>query len=124
LSELAERSFRFRRVYAGATYTYLAMPALFRSALAFGSHHRGAPIGVLAAEQGRAPIAVVNDFFAQPIDDEMAELLGGFVDVRTYNERAQDEQRKLTHAALAQAAARPFFAWLHYYGVHSPGWDG
>jgi arylsulfatase A-like enzyme len=124
LSELAQRSFRFHRVYAGATYTYLAMPAMFRSELAFTKGRRGAPLGVLAAEQGRTPIAVVNDFFAQPLDDEMAELLGGFVDVRTYNERAQDEQRKLTHAALAQAAARPFFAWLHYYGVHSPGWDG
>jgi arylsulfatase A-like enzyme len=124
LTGLADRSFRFRRVYAGATYTYLAMPAMFRSEQPLESNHRGAPLGVLMAEQGRTPIAVVNDFFAQPIDDHMAQLLSGFALLRTYNERAQHEQRRLTLEALAQVKDQPFFAWLHYYGVHSPGWDG
>ncbi|HMI91426.1 MAG TPA: sulfatase-like hydrolase/transferase, partial [Polyangiales bacterium] len=123
LAALSERSFRFRRTYTPATYTYMAMPAMFLSQPPLQSRP-GAPLGALMDESGRMSFAVVNDFFAQPIDEHLTQLQAGFAEVRTYSESAQNEQRPLIDALLDEFHAQPFFAWLHYYAVHSPGWDG
>jgi arylsulfatase A-like enzyme len=125
LNKWVRTAFRFRTNYAQATRTNRSMPAMFRSLHPHEHPHRnGQPLGETMAALGRTPVAVVPNIIFEGRESRARQLLRGFEYVDTYDKLDQQSQLERTRALLTKVKDRPFFAWLHYYAMHAPGFDG
>ncbi|MCA9638690.1 MAG: sulfatase, partial [Myxococcales bacterium] len=118
-------SYRFRRAYANATMTHRSMPALFRSLETFEDPLRfGIPISTYMASHGRMPVAIANNYFIEPRFAAARALLDGFERISIYEKQEMRDQVALTRELIESVDGRPFFAWVHFYCMHDPGYDG
>ncbi len=125
LDEWVLGSFHFRNAYAQANRTHHSMPALFRSLHPFEDASKlGMPLATYMEELGRTPVALVNNFFVEPRFKQAQLLLEGFHQVDVYEKRQMGQQPEQIRELLESVHDRPFFAWIHFYNVHHPGFDG
>ncbi len=125
LDSWIDRSFRFTRSYSHATMTHRSMPATFRSLEAYEDPRRiGLPLSTYMAKHGRTPIAIANNYFLEPRFPAAQALLDGFESISIYEKADMRDQVKMTRELLQSASDRPFFAWIHFYCMHLPGYDG
>ena len=132
LNELIGKSFRFSNAYAQAAATHHSVPPMFRSIEAFEDPSAvGTPLPVFMNELGRPSFGVMNRFFVQPHTNQahragnrLKDLTEDFDRIAVYDEREQDEVVPLVQAQLDASGGDPFFAWVHFYNMHAPGWDG
>ncbi|MEZ4384924.1 MAG: sulfatase [Nannocystaceae bacterium] len=118
-------NYRFTAAYAQAPVTRRSMPAMFRSLEVFedpATH--GIELATYMAAQGRAPVAMVNNFFLEPRFAASQALLDGFARTSIYEKAEMREQVPRTRALLEEVRDGPFFAWIHLYCMHAPGYDG
>ncbi len=124
LDSWIDRSFRFTRSYSHATKTHLSMPATFRSLEAYEDPRRiGLPLSTYMAKHGRTPIAIANNYFLEPRFKAAQALLDGFESISIYEKADMRDQVKMTRELLQSAMDRPFFAWIHFYCMHLPGYN-
>ena len=72
-----------------------------------------------------------QDFMFQPHTNEahragnrLKDLTEDYDRISVYDEREQDQLVPLVEAQLDASGDDPFFAWVHFYNMHDPGWDG
>jgi len=124
LDSWIEKSFRFTRAYSHATMTHRSMPATFRSLEAYENPRTiGLPISTYMAQHGRTPIALANNYFLEPRFPAAQALLDGFQSISIYEKADMRDQVTLARELLDDAKDRPFFAWIHFYCMHWPGYD-
>lgn len=125
LDEWLTHAYRFTRCYTAATATRMAMPALFRSIeVSDDPVKHGVPAGQRFEALGLAPVAVVLDWFISGKWPAAGALLDGFEDVVVYEQSENDRIIEHTRGLLEQVRGRRFFAWVHLFEVHDPGFDG
>ena len=113
----------FDRAYAQSSATHRSMPPMFKSLEAYEpTLELGTPLGTAAARTGRTSIAVVNNFFLEPRYKRSQSLLWGFDVVEIYHKKRQEELVTLIDGALERHGDDRFFAWLHFYNMHAPGY--
>ncbi|HFE44921.1 MAG TPA: hypothetical protein ENJ18_05415 [Nannocystis exedens] len=124
LDSWIDRSFRFTRAYSHATMTHRSMPATFRSLEAYEDPRRiGLPLSTYMAKHGRTPIAIANNYFLEPRFPAAQALLDGFESISIYEKADMRDQVNMTRELLQSAMNRPFFAWIHFYCMHLPGYN-
>jgi hypothetical protein len=125
LDEWLGHTYRFTRCYTAATATRMAMPALFRSIeVSDDPVKHGVPAGQRFEALGLTPVAVVLDWFISGKWPAAGALLDGFEDVVVYEQSDNDQVIDHTRRLLSQVKDRRFFAWVHLFEVHDPGYDG
>lgn len=124
IEDWLSHSYHFTRAYAAATNTGRSTPTLMRSIQSFDDPYDGVPIGPRMQGLGYTASAVVLDFFIAGKQKAAGSLLQGFDDVQVF-ERAQTGVAVPTALEqIERAGDRPFFAWVHLYPLHEPGFDG
>lgn len=117
------RSDRFRFAYAQASRTMFSMPPMMRSLEGIGTDPlEGVPLAQAMAARGRVPVAVLPQYFLDPEDPPVRALVDGFEDVAFYEKNAQQELVTKAREVLGAHRGRPFFAWIHFYNMHQPGY--
>lgn len=125
LDEWVQGTFRFSRNYAGATVTHLSMPSLMRSIQPFeDGRSTGESLGTRLEQLGITPLAVVVEYFLASKYPEATALLDGFDDVVVYEKKDNDTLVPSAREMLQNTKGQRFFAWLHFYNLHDPGYDG
>jgi hypothetical protein len=125
LDEWVAGTFRFSRCYAAATVTHLSMPSMMRSIQPFEDPEAtGEALGTRVESLGYAPLAVVVEYFLASKYPEATALLDGFDDVVVYEKKDNDTMLPSTRKMLEERKGQRFFAWLHFYNLHDPGFDG
>ncbi len=120
-----EGAFRFSRCYAGATVTHLSMPSMMRSIQPFEDpDSTGESLGARLEQLGYSPLAVVVEYFLASKYPEATALLDGFDDVVVYEKKDNGVMLSSTREMLERTKGQRFFAWLHFYNLHDPGYDG
>ena len=120
-----ERAQVFSRAYAQASRTQFSMPPMMRSGHPFeATEALGPPVAEVMAARGRTPIAVVPQYFITPMDKRVAHLLEGYSDVGIFETENQKAWFGLFKGALDRVKGQTFFAWVHFYGMHKPGYAG
>lgn len=116
---------RFTRAHASATMTHKSMPSMLRS-IEVGEDPvaTGLPIARRMESLGRTPVAVINEYFYGSKHKSVYPLLEGFEDLRVYEKRDGDQTVPFALELLDQVGSQPFFMWVHFYGMHDPGFDG
>ncbi len=123
LDALIARSYRFDRAYTQASATHRSMPPMFRSLEAYENPERfGVSLGASMADLGHVTLAVVNNFFIEPRYRRIQQLLDGFQRVAVYKKKRMNDQQALVEELLDSTRGQPFFAWVHYYCLHMPGY--
>ena len=118
-------AYTFEHAYAQAPITHRSMPPMFRSLQACEDPHgTGVPLATAMALAGLIPFAVVNNFFLEPRYEPAQRLLDGFEHVEIYDKNRQEEIVELTRKMVQRLSGDPFFAWIHFYNMHAPGYDG
>ncbi|MCP4600082.1 MAG: sulfatase-like hydrolase/transferase [Proteobacteria bacterium] len=124
LNQWIAKSFRFQYAYSHSSTTQKSMPPMFRSRRTFEYGEKiGLSLPTYMSRLGRTPIAVVNNIFIEPRDKITKSLLNGFEHVDIYEKNRMHEQVDKTLDLVNAVRERPFFAWLHFYCMHSPGFD-
>ncbi len=125
IDEWMSTAFRFSRCYTAATATRMAMPALFRSIHVNDDPVKhGVPAGERMEALGLTPVAVVLDWFISGKWPAAGALLDGFEEVVVYEQSENDRVVGHTRDLLTKVKGRRFFAWVHLFEVHDPGYDG
>lgn len=120
-----ESTFRFTHCYSAATATRMAMPVLFRSIEVFEDPVTdGTPAGLRMQGLGLTPIAVVLDWFISGKWPAAGALLDGFEDVVVYEQSENGKVVPHARELLQNVGDKRFFAWVHFFQVHDPGFDG
>lgn len=120
-----ESSFRFRSAYAQSTKTKMSMPPMFRSIEASEDPASvGIPLPDRMRRAGLTPVAVVPEYFMQEAQPRAHALLSGFERVSVYPLAEQDELVPRATKVLEEVKDQPFFAWVHFFNMHSPQWSG
>ncbi len=123
LNDWLAKSVVFERAYAQSSATHRSMPPMFKSLEAYEpTLDLGTPLGTAASRTGRTSIAVVNNFFLEPRFKRSQSLLWGFDVVEIYHKQHQEDLVVLLDDALKAHGERGFFAWLHFYNMHEPGY--
>jgi Sulfatase len=120
-----QRTTRFKYVYSQAAATKRSMPHMFRSIESYENPKRnGVALANYMKNLGRKPVAVVPSLFQAPNDDYFTALLDGFEEIDFFR---NDQQHETADKALGMIEAvkdEPFFAWIHFYSLHAPGFAG
>ncbi len=120
-------AYRFTSAYAQASRTNRSVPSALHSSEPFESPtelHLPRP-AARARELGLSPIAVLPDWYLLPNSGEAGALLDGFDSVSTYLRfGSQGQFVPYVRRALDEVGEKPFFLWLHYYGMHWPHFIG
>jgi hypothetical protein len=125
LDEWLSHTYRFSRCYTAAPATRMAMPVLFRSIHVFEDPVTdGIPAGRRMEALGLTPIAVVLDWFISGKWPAAEALLDGFDDVLVYEQSENGKVVPYAEEVLDRVGDRRFFAWVHMFQVHDPGFDG
>ncbi|MDD5308839.1 MAG: sulfatase-like hydrolase/transferase [Deltaproteobacteria bacterium] len=132
LDRWLQKAYRFRYAYSQAACTKKSIPPLLRSLESNeDAAHTGVPLGRYVKSLGRVPIASVTSFIVEPRKQvghtygSVEGALDGFEDVAVYHESAMDEMVPRTLSLLDRHRNAPFFAWVHSYAMHPPGYaDG
>jgi hypothetical protein len=115
-------TYRFRFAYSQGTRTERSMPPLFRSLESNENPEKiGQPLSAYMKELGRTPVAVVNNLFAEPRRERLSALLEGFEPVSVYEKDAMHNVVPEALRVLHETRDRPFFAWIHFFCLHAPG---
>ncbi|MCA9706930.1 MAG: sulfatase-like hydrolase/transferase [Myxococcales bacterium] len=123
IDALFEQSYVFGRAYAPASYTLRSLPSVFHSRPSF--EHPLAPTTSLPAAMaaaGRAPLAVLDRHLTEERDGRA--LLEPFDAVDAHSTAEIDQSIEQLAALIDQTEGQPFFAWLHVFTTHSPGYAG
>ena len=123
LDEWVGGAWRFSRAYSQSTITHQSMPAMFRSTQTFDGDRIGRPVATAMADLGLTPVAIVNNFFMEPRFKPIQRLLDGYSRVAVYEKRTMNDAVPLALETIAQVRDQRFFAWMHFYNMHSPGFD-
>jgi hypothetical protein len=121
-----ESTYRFQNAYAQGPQTKRSMPYTFRSIEASEDPAR---VGIGLAERmrrlGKRPVAIVPEYFRiREAGGDARALLDGFELVHVY---AREDQARLlpeTKQLLRDVGGEPFFAWVHFFCMHAPYFDG
>lgn len=125
INAFLDSTFRFTHCYSAATATRMAMPVLFRSIEVFEDPVTdGAPAGLRMQGLGLTPVAVVLDWFISGKWPAAGALLDGFEDVVVYEQSENDKVIPHVRELLGNVGDKRFFAWVHFFQVHDPGFDG
>lgn len=120
-----DSSYRFRSAYAQSTKTKMSMPPMFRSIEACDDP---GSVGIALPDRmrraGLTPVAVVPEYFMLEEQPRAHALLSGFERVSVYPITNQDELVPRATKMLEEVKSHPFFAWIHFYNMHSPQWSG
>jgi hypothetical protein len=121
LDDWLARSFRFRTAYSQASCTHPSLSPTFRSLeVSDDVEHVGIPLGVQAADLKMVPVAVVPPY----IESDASDLLVGFQRVSVYQKDRQHSVVDRVHDLFEGLAGQRFFAWVHFYCLHSPYFAG
>lgn len=116
------RSDRFRFAYAQASRTMFSMPPMMRSLEGTGlDPFEGVPLAQAMAARGRVPVAILPQYFLDPEDPPVRSLMDGFEEVAFYEKNAQQDLVPQVREVLSAHQGRPFFAWVHFFNMHQPG---
>ncbi|GEM_PF-5817680 len=115
---------RFRYNYSQASRTNRSMPAMFRSIHA-NEHPKfhGQPLAETMSMLGRTPVAMVPNILFEERESRSRMLLRGFEHVATYDKPEMHTQLSRIDQVLRPLGTKPFFAWVHYYAMHLPGYN-
>jgi len=121
-----DQSVYFTHAYAQGSRTMFSMPYMMRSIEPFEDPTTvGAPIAQVMEGAGRRSIAVIPHYFMLPMDKHVQDILDGFNDVEFIEEDLQHETIPRAREMLSRNMERPFFAWIHFFNIHQPGYaDG
>ena len=120
-----DTAFRFRRAYAQASMTHRSLPPTFRSLEAYENpESTGVPLATAMADIGRVPVAVVSNFFIEPRFRRIQQLGEGFHQIAVFDKTEMEREVELVRETLDPLRKQPFFAWVHFYCMHQPGFDG
>lgn len=113
----------FRHAYAPASFTMRSLPATFASRPATEEPASLEPALPRAmASAGRVPLAVVDRYFIE--EPEGRALLEEFDLVQVHAGADMKDGVGQLLGLVDQAGGRPFFAWLHLFATHTPGYAG
>ncbi len=126
LDRWISESVEFTHGYTQGSRTMYSMPYLMRSLEPFEDPNtQGEPVASLMRRHGRIPIAVVPHYFLIPMDENVQDILDGFQSVEFIPDDHMDQTTEKALNLLEQSKDQPFFAWIHYYQLHQPGFaDG
>lgn len=118
------KTFHFKNAYALSTITHRVMSPLFRSAPAY--EDVGAPsmsLGSTLSRAGKKTLAVTIDYFLGPRSHKVRDVVEGFEDVFFYSKKTQHTILPEIDRMFRRNRNTPFFAWIHLYSVHDPGFN-
>jgi hypothetical protein len=122
LDRWLDGSYRFRFAYAQGPRTERSMPPFFRSLEANENPMKiGQPLAATMRDLGRTPVAVVNNLFVEPRRRRFNALLEGFEPISVYEKDAMHSAVPRALRVLRETTERPFFAWIHLFCLHAPG---
>lgn len=123
LSKWMKDAYRFPYAYSDSNSTHASMPSLLRSIRPNEDPLiAGEPVARFMSSIGRTPIAVVvNNLFSKPSHKSIEELYTGFENVDVYYQNTQQLQNDIIVSAIDKVRSKPFFAWIHLYSLHRPG---
>jgi hypothetical protein len=115
-------TYRFRVAYSQGTRTERSMPPLFRSLEANENPEKiGQPLSAYMRELGRTPVAVVNNLFMEPRRRRLRGLQEGFEPIGVYEKDTMHTVVPEALRVLRETKDQPFFAWIHFFCLHAPG---
>lgn len=113
----------FRHAYAPASFTMRSLPATFASRPALEDPEALDPALPRAmAASGRVPLAVVDRYFIE--EPEGRALLEGFARVEVHAGADMKDGVDQMLRLLDDTGDDPYFAWLHLFATHAPGYAG
>ncbi len=126
LNTWLESTYRFHHAYSQGPQTKRSLPYTFRSVEASDDPARS---GIGLAERmrrlGKRPVAIVPEYFrTREAGDDARALLDGFERVHVYQPGEQAKLVSETKHLLNDVGREPFFAWVHFFCMHSPYFDG
>ncbi len=126
MNEWLRTAYRFRYAYSQAASTLRSMPPLFRSLESYERPEKnGMPFADYAKGLGRKPVAVVPSMFQEPTPALFPAMLEGFEAIDFFKTSEQSAVVPKSLKLIESVKSEPFFGWLHFYCLHSPGFaDG
>ena len=125
LNRWFKKSYRFSNAYSQASQTKRSLPPTFRSLEPFENPERyGMALGHFARSLGLEPVAVVPQYFLMPAQPHSQALLEGFAQVEVFEKNRQETMLPQARRLLQGLKQTPFFAWVHFYNMHSPYFTG
>ncbi len=125
LDSWGENAFRFERAYAQASVTNYSIPPLMRSVESHVDFRKaGVSLPAWMGDSGRHSFALVNQFFVEPHFDTLTNITADFERVSVYDELDMNAMQGKLDDELDAVGGEPFFAWIHFYNMHAPGWNG
>lgn len=126
MSKWRKKTIRFPYAYSGSNSTRTSMPSMMRSILPSENLIvDGVPVAKYMSSLGRLPVAVVvNNLFSKPSSQSFVEIYDGFENVEVYHQNQMHKQNQIITRTLKEVQDQPFFAWVHLYGLHAPGFSG
>lgn len=117
-------AYRFAWAYGASTQTHRAMPTLFKSVEIYDAPAAGTPLAVRMERLGLTPVATINEYFLIERHDAVATLTEGFEAIDVYEKVDPSVVVPRAIEMIDSVADRQFFAWVHVYNMHDPGFDG
>jgi len=119
------KSYRFKVAYSQASRTKRSIPPTFRSIEAHEDvENMGVPLGEQARQLGLTSLAVVPEYFLQPAAERSQRLVLSFDRLAFYGHDSQEDLVTSAKGLIDGAKDPGFFAWLHFFNMHSPYYAG
>jgi arylsulfatase A-like enzyme len=125
LNAWMQTAFVFERAYSQASRTRYSMPALLRSLHPLEDFKAvGETVGRVMHARGRSAIAILPQYFMVRLDRQVEGITDDFDALAFYEKNDQDALVPEAHRLMREMKATPFFAWVHFYAPHLPGFNG
>ncbi len=121
LNDFLDTCHTFERAYSPSSATHKSIPSTFRSRNSWKID--GYPLGLVLDERGITPAASVLNYFDYTEHTAATELLDGFENVHVYDSTLQSDVLPSATKLFSELRDERFFAWVHFFAVHRPGWD-